>query len=105
MRRADPEALLAVTKREEREASGRGKLRIYLGAFAGVGKTYAMLNEAQRRKKYGEGVVVGFVETHGRQQTASMPEGLEVIPRKRIKYRDVVVEEMDVDEILGRHPP
>src|ERR1700730_10031012 len=102
--RPDPNAVLLKAQREEREASGRGKLRIYLGAFAGVGKTYAMLNEAQRRKNYGEDVVVGFVETHGRKQTEAMLEGLDVIPRRRITYRGVAVEEMDVDAILRRHP-
>ena len=101
--RPDPAAVLLKAQREEREASGRGKLRIYLGAFAGVGKTYAMLNEAQRRKNYGEDVVVGFVETHGRKQTEAMLQGLEVIPRKRITYRGVTVEEMDTDAILRRH--
>ena len=102
--RPDPDAILARTQREEREASGRGRLRIYLGAFPGVGKTYAMLNEAQRRRTYGEDVVAGFVETHGRKNTVAMVEGLEVIPRKRIDYRGVTVEEMDVEAILKRHP-
>jgi two-component system sensor histidine kinase KdpD len=77
---------------------------VYLGAFPGVGKTYAMLNEAQRRKVYGEDVVVGFVETHGRRSTEIQLEGLEIIPRKRIEYRGVVVEEMDVEAILRRKP-
>jgi two-component system sensor histidine kinase KdpD len=102
-KRPSPEAILARLKREEREA-GKGRLRIYLGAFPGVGKTYAMLNEAQRRKIYGEDVVVGFVETHGRRSTEFQLEGLEVIPRKRIEYRGVAVEEMDVEGILKRKP-
>jgi two-component system sensor histidine kinase KdpD len=102
--RPDPELMLARAQREERRASGRGSLRIYLGAFAGIGKTYAMLNEAQRRRMYGEDVVVGFVETHGRRQTDAMLEGLDVIPRKGVHYRGVVVEEMDVDAVLRRHP-
>jgi two-component system sensor histidine kinase KdpD len=101
--RPSPDALLARIKREE-EAKGRGRLRIYLGAFPGVGKTYAMLNEAQRRKIYGEDVVVGFVETHGRRSTQIQAEGLEVIPRKRIDYQGVVLEEMDVEAILKRRP-
>jgi two-component system sensor histidine kinase KdpD len=104
MQRPDADALLARLKREERETAGRGRLRIYLGAFPGVGKTYAMLNEAQRRIKYGEDVTAGFVETHARKNTAAMLEGLEVIPRKRVEYRGVVVEEMDVEAILKRHP-
>jgi two-component system sensor histidine kinase KdpD len=101
--RPDPDAILARLKREEEQA-GRGHLRIYLGAFPGVGKTYAMLNEAQRRKIYGEDVVVGFVETHGRRSTEIQVEGLDVIPRKRIEYHGVVVEEMDVEAILRRRP-
>jgi two-component system sensor histidine kinase KdpD len=102
--RPDANAWLARAKREERKTSGRGSLRIYLGAFAGVGKTYAMLNEAQRRKNYGEDVVVGFVETHGRKQTEGMVHGLDVIPRKRVEYRGVTIDEMDVEAILRRRP-
>ncbi len=100
--RADPEAILARIKREDRRT--RGRLRIYLGAFPGVGKTFTMLGEAQRRKTYGEDVVAGFIETHGRTATAAMLQGLEAIPRKRIDYRGVIVEEMDVEAILKRHP-
>ncbi|HYM14224.1 MAG TPA: sensor histidine kinase KdpD [Dehalococcoidia bacterium] len=102
--RPDPDALLARIKREEREASGRGRLRIFLGAFPGVGKTYTMLSEAHRRVSYGEDVVVGFVETHGRAATEAQIAGLEVLPRKRIAYRGVTVEELDVDAVLRRHP-
>jgi two-component system sensor histidine kinase KdpD len=69
-----------------------------------VGKTYAMLNEAQRRVKYGEDVVVGLVETHNRPNTAAQLIGLEVIPRRRVSYKGVTLEEMDVPAILGRHP-
>jgi two-component system sensor histidine kinase KdpD len=101
--RPDPEVLLARLQREKRKA-GRGTLRIYLGAFPGVGKTYAMLSEAHRRKSYGEDVVVGFVETHGRKPIADLLEGLEVLPRKRIEYRGVIVEEMDVEAVLKRQP-
>jgi two-component system sensor histidine kinase KdpD len=95
---------LAREGRQQRAPLGRGSLRIYLGAFAGVGKTYAMLNEAQRRRKYGEDVVVGLVETHGRSQTEAMLAGLEVTARKRIEYRGVAVEEMDTEAILRRRP-
>jgi two-component system sensor histidine kinase KdpD len=102
--RPDPDALLAQLKREERGASGRGRLRIFLGAFPGVGKTYTMLNEAHRRRSYGEDVVVGFVETHGRKATAGMLEGLEVLPRKRVEYRGVGVAELDVEAVLHRRP-
>ncbi|HLF76208.1 MAG TPA: sensor histidine kinase KdpD [Dehalococcoidia bacterium] len=104
--RPDPDVLLARLKREEREQrkSGRGHLRIYLGAFPGVGKTFAMLNEAHRRVGYGEDVVVGFAETHGRRATDEQLQGLEVLPRKRIEYGGVIVEELNVDAVLERRP-
>jgi two-component system sensor histidine kinase KdpD len=79
-------------------------LRIYLGAAAGVGKTFAMLNEGRRRREYGEDVVVGFVEPHGRRKTAEQIGDLEVVPRMQIAYRDSTFEEMDVDAVLARHP-
>ena len=82
----------------------RGKLRVYLGAAPGVGKTFAMLGEARRRKSRGTDVVVGFVETHGRQRTQEQLAELEVMPRKQIEYRDSTFEEMDTDAILRRHP-
>jgi two-component system, OmpR family, sensor histidine kinase KdpD len=83
---------------------GRGQLRIYLGSAAGVGKTYAMLCEGHRRAERGTDVVVAFVETHGRPHTAALIEGLEVIPRHRLAYRDTSFEEMDLDAVLARHP-
>ena len=82
----------------------RGELRVYLGAAAGVGKTFAMLNEGRRRRDYREDVVVAFVETHGRPKTAEQVADLEVVPRKRLEYRGSVFEEMDVDAVLARHP-
>jgi two-component system sensor histidine kinase KdpD len=82
----------------------RGTLRIYLGAAAGVGKTFAMLNEGRRRAEYGEDVVVGLVESHGRRKTAEQVGGLEVVPRKRMHYRDGEFEELDVDAVLARRP-
>ena len=82
----------------------RGQLRIYLGAAPGVGKTYAMLEEAHRRHGRGTDVVVGFVETHGRQHTQDMIGELEVVPRKRMQYRGTSFEEMDTDAIIARHP-
>lgn len=82
----------------------RGRLCVYLGMAAGVGKTYAMLNEGRRRLSRGTDVVVGYVETHGRLRTQEQLEGLEVIPRKRVTYRGITLEEMDVDAILKRHP-
>src|SRR5258707_12344365 len=85
-------------------AARRGQLRIYLGAAAGVGKTFAMLGEAHRRLSRGADVVVAFVETHGRQRTAQQMIVLEVIPRAKIPYRGSVFDEMDVDAVLGEHP-
>jgi two-component system sensor histidine kinase KdpD len=82
----------------------RGTLRIYLGAAAGVGKTFAMLNEGRRRAEYGEDVVVGLVETHGRPKTAEQVRGLEVVPRRRVDYRGAAFEELDVDAVLARRP-
>ncbi|MCI0480250.1 MAG: PTS sugar transporter subunit IIA, partial [Candidatus Dadabacteria bacterium] len=84
--------------------SQRGKLKIYLGYSAGVGKTYEMLLEARHLKADGIDVVVGLVETHGRKETDALLEGLEIIPRKKITYRGIEIEEMDLDEILARHP-
>ena len=83
---------------------GRGTLRIYLGAAPGVGKTYAMLGEGCRRHDRGTDVVVGLVETHGRELTRAQIGDLEVVPRKRIDYRGTTLEEMDVDAILRRGP-
>ncbi len=86
------------------ERAGRGRLRVYLGMAPGVGKTYRMLEEGHRRKDRGTDVVVGFVEAHGRPNTSRLLEGLEVVPRQRAAYRDVVVEEMDLDAVIRRHP-
>src|SRR6202049_2644793 len=82
----------------------RGRLRVYLGAVAGSGKTYAMLNEGHRRESRGTDVVVGYVETHKREQTAAQLGDLEIIPRQKMLYRGVTLEEMDTDAILARHP-
>jgi two-component system, OmpR family, sensor histidine kinase KdpD len=81
-----------------------GQFRIYLGAAAGVGKTYAMLSEGQRRMSRGRDVVIGFVESHRRKLTEDMIDGLEVIPRKQVDYRGSRLEEMDVDAVIARHP-
>ncbi len=95
----------------ERDASGAddaveaaGRFRIYLGAAAGVGKTYAMLSEGRRRLDRGADVVIGFVESHGRRLTEEMTDGLEVVPRKKLDYRGSILEEMDLDAVLDRHP-
>ena len=84
--------------------SQRGKLRVYLGAAPGVGKTFKMLEEGHRRAERGADVAIAYVETHGREQTAKMAEGLESIPRVTREYRGIVFEEMDVDAVLARRP-
>jgi two-component system, OmpR family, sensor histidine kinase KdpD len=84
--------------------SSRGRLKIYLGYAAGVGKTYQMLSEGHRLKAEGIDVVVGLVETHGRVETAKLIEGLEVVPRRTTVYHGVSIEEMDVDAIIARKP-
>ena len=99
-----PESTGHTSPPDHNEGVTRGRLRIYLGAAPGVGKTYAMLGEAHRRLERGTDVVVGFVETHDRRHTADMITGLEVVPRREIRYRDARFEEMDVDAVLARHP-
>ncbi|WP_432943119.1 DUF4118 domain-containing protein [Kribbella sp. CA-253562] len=84
--------------------AGRGRLRIYLGAAPGVGKTYKMLGEARRRRERGTDVVVGFVETHGREHTAAMLDGLEVVPRQIVDHRGASFTELDLDALLARRP-
>src|SRR6202521_4417593 len=82
----------------------RGSLRIFLGYAAGVGKTYAMLEEAQRRRAAGVDIVIGYFEPHGRKETIEKTKGLETIPRRRLSYRETVCEEMDTEAILARRP-
>ena len=84
--------------------AGRGRLKVYLGYGAGVGKTYQMLLEGHRLKDEGIDVVVGLVETHGRAETAKLIEGLDVVPRRRQEYRGVLLEEMDLSAVLARKP-
>src|SRR5262245_40468603 len=98
--RPSPEALLEAARREE----GRAKLRIFVGAAPGVGKTFEMLQQARARQKDGYDVVIGVVETHGRKETETLLEGLEVIPRRDIEYKGQWLEEMDIDAILARRP-
>jgi two-component system sensor histidine kinase KdpD len=90
--------------RRDDSTAPRGQLRIYLGAAAGVGKTFAMLSEGHRRVERGTDVAVAFAETHGRPQTAALIDGLEVVPTKRLEYRGAFFEEMDVDAVLARKP-
>jgi two-component system, OmpR family, sensor histidine kinase KdpD len=97
--RPSPEALLAAAKQE-----GRGRLKIFLGAAPGVGKTYEMLHAAQARRRDGIDVVVGVVETHGRRETEALIEGLEIIPQRQVEYKGHLLAEMDLDAILGRRP-
>jgi two-component system sensor histidine kinase KdpD len=82
----------------------RGRLKLYLGFAAGVGKTYRMLEEAHSLRERGVDVVVGFVESHGRAETEALVEGLEVVPRRPVEYRGVVIEEMSLNKILKRNP-
>ncbi|HJX53353.1 MAG TPA: universal stress protein [Polyangia bacterium] len=82
----------------------RGRLKLYIGFAAGVGKTYRMLEEAHSLRKRGVDVVVGFVESHGRSETEALVEGLEVVPRRQVEYRGVMVEEMSLNKILKRNP-
>lgn len=86
------------------ERGKRGRLKLYVGFAAGVGKTYRMLEEAHALRRRGVDVVIGFVETHARAETQALVEGLEVVPRRRIEYRAVEVEEMDLNEVLKRKP-
>src|SRR5919205_878605 len=97
--RPSPEALLQSAAQE-----GRGRLKVFLGAAPGVGKTYEMLLTAQARHREGAGVVVGVVETHGRRETEPLLAGLETIPRRRIEYKGRRLDEMDLDAILARRP-
>ena len=101
--RPDPDALLAQVQLQERRAA-RGKLRIYFGASAGVGKTYAMLAAGRKLQAEGQVVLVGIVETHGRAETAALLEGLDVLPLKTVEYRGKTITEFDIDAALARRP-
>jgi two-component system sensor histidine kinase KdpD len=101
--RPDPDELLASLKLEE-EKSKRGKLKIFFGMCAGVGKTYTMLQTAQAEKLKGNDIVIGYVETHKREEIAKLAQGIELIPRKVYKYKSISVQEMDLDAIINRKP-
>jgi two-component system, OmpR family, sensor histidine kinase KdpD len=90
--------------RREAGAGARGRHRIYLGIAPGVGKTYTALEELHRRADRSTDAVIGFLETHGREHTAALAQGLEVVPRKQIAYKGVTVEEMDTQAVIRRHP-
>src|ERR1700743_670477 len=97
--RPSPDALL-----KEAGQAGRGRLKIFLGAAPGVGKTYERLLEARRRKLDGVDAVIGVVETHGRVETDLLTKGIESVPKKRVPYKGRVLAEMDLDAILQRRP-
>jgi two-component system sensor histidine kinase KdpD len=101
--RPDPDALLALA-REEEERAGRGRLKIFFGAVAGVGKTFAMLQSAQELRRRGTDVVVGWAETHGRKETDALLPGLEVLPPRSVEHRGITLREMDLDAALARRP-
>lgn len=102
--RPTAEEMLARTRGSGPVEHDRGRLRVYLGMAPGVGKTFRMLEEGHRRIERGTDLVVGYVEPHGRPETEKLIAGLEVIPRRRVEYRGVVVEEMDTDAIVARKP-
>src|SRR5258708_29468231 len=98
-KRIEPEAFLDLVPRRQ-----KGRLKIYIGAAAGVGKTYRMLEEADHLRDRGVDVVLGFIETHHRRETEAGIGGLEIIPRRIVSYRSVTLEEMDVEAIIARKP-
>lgn len=101
--RPNPDQLLSIIKKDEQESQS-GKLKIFLGMAAGVGKTYAMLSQAHSQKNSGVDVVVGWVDTHGRADTARLTEGLEILPRKEVPFQGTILHEFDLDLALQRKP-
>ena len=102
--RPDPDRLLAALQADEQRAA-RGKLTIFFGACAGVGKTFAMLQALRQQREAGCEGLVGIVETHGRQETARLLEGLPMLPSRRVAYRGHDLAEFDLDAVLALHPP
>src|SRR5260370_28083523 len=100
-KRLSPDALLEAARRENNLV---GRLKIFVGAAPGVGKTFEMLQSAHAKVRAGVDVVVGVVETHGRAETEALLQGLEVLPRKRLEYKDQVLKEMDLDPLVAPHP-
>ena len=103
-KRPSPEAMLKLARAEEEEEKKIGRLKIFLGYAAGVGKTYAMLEAARQRKLEGADVVAAYVESHGRKETDTLLEGLEIVPRAHLEYHGVVLPEMDINAVLARKP-
>src|SRR5512135_404513 len=101
--RPNPDDLLNLLKKEE-EKEKKGKLKVFFGMCAGVGKTYDMLKDAHAAKSKGIDLVVGYIETHKRPETEALLTGLTIIPRKAIQYKGTILEEMDLDAILERKP-
>jgi two-component system sensor histidine kinase KdpD len=102
-RRPDPDALLEQVRAEEARAK-RGQLKVFFGASPGVGKTFGMLEAAIAKRATGLDVVIGLVETHGREDTRRLLTGFEILPRRRVDYRGTVLEEFDLDAALARRP-
>ncbi len=102
--RRNPDALLLLAQAEEEKKSPEGKLKIFLGAAPGVGKTFSMLQEAMIKKNQGVDVVVGLAETHGRHDTGQVLTGLEILPKKNIDYKGQTLQEFDLDGAIARRP-
>ena len=103
MTKTDIEKLLKLVQRDEKKDS-KGKLKIFLGMAAGVGKTYAMLREAQKKAEQGVDIAIGIVNTHNRPETAKLAEGLKIIPEKEVEYKSIKLKEFDLDAVLERKP-
>ena len=101
--RPDPDRLLAALHKQE-AAAHRGRLKIFFGMAAGVGKTYAMLEAARQCQNSGVDVVIGYIETHGRAETEALLADMTVLPRRTLDYRGVTLEELDLDALLARRP-
>src|SRR3984957_2792619 len=98
-KRLEPEAFLDLVPQPQ-----RGRLKVYIGGAAGVGKTYRMLDEAHKLKAEGHDVVVGFIETHGRAETEARVKDLEIVPMREVSHRGVVLRDLDVDAVIKRKP-
>ena len=99
LKRPTPEALLAKLRESDKPT-----LRVYIGAAPGVGKTWQMLEDAHALKRQGVDILIAMIETHARFETTALAEGLELIPMRKVEYRGVTLEEMDLDAVIARHP-